>query len=191
MTLLENKVITKDDLDLYLENLPPKAQLRFASKTSSSGEYGVCTILWDEISDFVGLIPYVHVKKAYKKPHRSQNETPQVLARICLLSELGPDTNDDPQQIGNIFFGNDSDVYSLNDKTFPKYTMLVRSFKGVLRSSEEIISEKNLEPVWVKRGLLEYIFEEIFISEEGKKFGHPQLYAYERFVEFYNQSVRW
>ncbi len=191
MVLEEKKVIkTKDALYAYIESLPTKTQLRFASKTSSSKEYGVCDIPWDEDQDIVAIIPYIHTK-SYKREQKPQNETPEILARICLLSETGLDINEvGPKQIGSIFWDNDSDLLS-SEKKFPKYTMLITSFKGVLRTISEVISEKNLEPVWIKRDLLKYIFEATFTSEKGIVHGHPQLYAYERFVEYYKQTYRW
>lgn len=178
----------RETLDLYIENLPPGTQLRFPSKTSSSQNYGVCTIAWDIEKDIVAIIPYIH-KSFRKRKQRGKDEDPAVLARICILSELGLDIEeDDPKQIGSVFYDDDSSGFL---KEFPKYTMLVTKFKGTLRSTDEVISEKNLKPVWVKRSLLQFIFQRIFTSLQNKTYGHSQLYAYERFEEYYERNYRW
>ena len=108
-----------------------------------------------------------------------------------MLSEVGLDTDiqDPPKQIGGIFEKEDSDISSKKTK-FLKYTMLITLFRGVLRTATEIINDKNMEPTWIKRELLKNIFEAKF-EKDGKIFGHPQKYAYDRFVDHEKMSERW
>lgn len=181
-------IYNREALDVYIESLPPDVQLRFPSKTSSSQNYGVCTIVWDIEQDIVAVIPYIH-KTFRKKKQGGMSEDPAVLARICILSELGLDIGgESPKQIGSIFYDDDSSGF-LGE--FPKYTMLVTDFKGTLRTTDQVISERNLKPVWVRRSLLEAIFEATFVSLKGDSFGHSQLYAYERFEEHYKINHLW
>lgn len=178
----------REAYQVFIENLPENVQLRFPSKTSASGSYGVCTIIWDVERDSVVIVPYIH-KKFRTKRQQGTREDPATLARICMLAETGLDTEEDPKQIGSIFYDDDSDM-SLQGNFFPKFTMLVTSFKGVLRTSDEVLSEKNLQPIWVRRSLLEDIFEKTFVSSTGKTYGHSQLYAYERFQEYFELQYK-
>lgn len=186
---INNAILNREALEMYIESLPKNVQLRFPSKTSASGSYGVCVIVWDMDRDLVVIVPYIH-KKFRKNRQQGKREDPSTLARICVLAETGLDTEEEARQIGSIFFDDDSDV-SLKDNFFPKFTMLVTSFKGVLRTSEEVLSEKNLKPVWVKRSLLGDVFEKTFTSLTEKTYGHSQLYAYERFVEYFALTQEW
>ncbi len=185
-------ILEKEPLEKYIDSLSKRGEhLRFPSKTSSSGSYGVCLIVWDEVRDVIVMLPYKHKTGKRKNPKNQEAENPEILSRICILSETGLDIDEEERifQLGNPFLNENSDEFSIR-KDFPKYTMLAKSFKGKIRNQNQVISEKNGPPVWIKRHLLKQIFEKSFISLMGKIHKHSQLYAYNNFCDYYNRMYR-
>jgi ADP-ribose pyrophosphatase YjhB (NUDIX family) len=107
------------------------------------------------------------------------SEDPEHTAIRNLLEEAGVQALEVPEQIGTFSVPNTGKKST--DVLFHKYVMIVRRSNGPLRTDDQMLSEKNLPPIWVRRSLLHEIFEEQPLIE-GKVRIHPQRIAYRQFM---------
>jgi hypothetical protein len=192
MTTIVNmqNIETDEQLTAYFEKLPPRTELRFPSSTSFTETYSVTIIGYNKEDDSCILVPYFISKSHGECEDSEKRDTPDILARFCFFNETGLDVIGIPKQLGTPYMAKNFNP-DLEQKFFPRYVMLIDSFKGELLTEDQIVSEKNGPPIKIDRGLLWRIFEqEVLVDGKLKK--HRQYYAYEKFREYIlSQGVTW
>lgn len=181
---------TDDQLTAYIEKEKLPHELRFPSSTSFTGTYSVTTIGYNKEDDSCILVPYFINKSHGESQDSEKRDTPDILARFCFLNETGLEVVGAPKQLGAPYMAKNFNP-ELEQEFFPRYVMLIDSFKGDLLTKDQIVSEKNGLPIKIDRGLLWRIFEEeVKIGGIQKK--HRQYYAYEKFRQYIlSQGVTW
>ncbi len=176
-TIAEPLIIESLEELQYIQS-EPFTQLRFISGTSLNHTFGAICIVYDIDIDAVLVIPYF-LKKSHEQLEKIEiSENPESLALRLIVKEAemkSSRVNVLGSPIGV------PDKRSL-DQTFFKYIVLITNFEPEDRIEIEVNSTKTGKPVWVKRELLRYIFEEKpLINDFPRK--HPHLEAYQRFME--------
>lgn len=184
MTTIANlqMIETDEQLTAYLEKLPENTELRFPSATSFTETYGVTVVAYDKEDDTCILVPYF-VKNSHDESKDSEKrDTPDLVARFCFYNETGLELIDAPKMLGNPHVVKNLNP-DLDMEYFPRYVMIVTSFKGELLKENEVSSQKNGPPVKVDRNLIWRIFEaKTLVADKLMK--HRHLYAYTKFIDY-------
>ncbi len=190
-TIQTQILVTNEDYEKYIKTFPPerKTELRFPSSTAFTKRYGVTTIgIFDRKEGLYVLVPYFVSKSHEESIDPNVRDTPDLMARFCILNETGLEVKGKVVQLGNHFSVKNTDD-SVPEDYFHRYVMLADGLEGELLTEEQVVSEKNGAPVLVHERLLPRIFEEQTIVE-GELRRHRQYYAYERLKSDY-LLVKW